>query len=118
MTVYVLGDTDHFLRTTGDQRQYELELPPGRYVVFAIPDEREDPLLVGAHTEYSPCNARAQRGEEPGQPCTTGNPLEVTVRAGERTDDANIDDWYITEELAINLNALAAGARERAGMGQ
>ncbi len=116
MTVYVMDASGapetRFVRTSWNQRRYRLDVPPGRYLVFAIPDERVDSLLVGAHTDFSPCNARQIRGEQPVPPCTTSPPREVVVRAGAETDDADIDDWYLAADIALNLNALAKGAQE------
>jgi hypothetical protein len=95
------------VRSTARQTRYSVRVPPGRYVVFAIPDERPDPLLIGAHTEYSPCNARARRDGEARESCLTGPPREVTVSAGSRVTDADIDDWYLEEQVASALLALA-----------
>lgn len=88
---------------------YSVSVPPGRYIVFAIPDgspdERLDPLAVGAHTDYSLCNPRVRAGEVEGQRCRTSPPREISVAAGERITDAHIDDWYLEEQVAMALLA-------------
>lgn len=91
------------------QERYSLRVAPGTYTVFAIPEERPDPLLVGAHTRYSACNARQRAGGEADGSCRTGPPLDVVVVAGARIEDADIDDWYLEEPVASALLALAGG---------
>jgi hypothetical protein len=85
---------------------YVAQVPPGDYVIFAIPEGATDPALVGAHTSYSLCNARALSREAPDTLCTTGQPREISVAAGARIADVNIDDWYLEEHVALQLRAL------------
>jgi hypothetical protein len=110
MTIVLLKSDDPTpikVRTVAGQSRYSVTVPPGRYYVYAIPDDRPDPLLLGAHTEYSPCNARMRRGEPLAELCRTGPPREVTVAAGASVTDADIDDWYLTDEVAEALLALS-----------
>lgn len=95
------------VRSAARQTRYAVQVPPGRYVVFAIPDKRPDPLMIGAHTAYSACSARASRDGSGEQTCRTGPPREITVEAGSRVTDADIDDWYLEEQVASALLALA-----------
>lgn len=85
---------------------YVAQVPPGDYVIFAIPEGATDPTLVGAHTSYSLCNARVLSGEAPDELCATGQPREISVAAGARVADVNIDDWYLEEHVALQLRAL------------
>jgi hypothetical protein len=89
------------------QERYAVRVEPGTYFVYAIPRERPDPLLLGAHTDYSLCYARQRDGGAVDEPCRTGPPREVTVAAGGRVNDADIDDWFLDEHVAAALLALS-----------
>lgn len=112
MTLVLLERNDPVPRRVpiaAGQERYSLRVAPGIYTVFAIPEERPDPLLVGAHTSYSVCSARQRAGGEADGTCRTGPPREVEVAAGARIEDADIDDWYLEEAVASALLALAEG---------
>jgi hypothetical protein len=95
------------IKSPAKRATYAVSVPPGRYIVYAIPDESPDPLLVGAHTDYSLCDPRVRSGEVDGERCRTSPPREVSVVAGARVTDAHIDDWYLEEQVAMSLLALA-----------
>jgi len=92
------------VETKPKQARYHLEVPEGRYVVFAIARGTGDAsgkAPRGAHTAYSLCardkaRLRAKR-------CATGPLEEVTVTPSRGRDDVDIDDWTMPEALAETL---------------
>jgi len=92
------------VETKPKQPRYHLEVPEGRYVVFAIARGTGDAsgkAPRGAHTSYSLCardkaRLRAKR-------CATGPLEEVTVTPSRGRDDVDIDDWTMPEALAETL---------------
>ncbi|GIX38373.1 MAG: hypothetical protein KatS3mg127_1612 [Silanimonas sp.] len=109
MTLVLLERNDPIPRRVpiaAGQERYSFRVAPGTHTVFAIPEERPDPLLVGAHSRYSVCNARQRAGAEADGGCRTGPPREVVV-AGARIEDVDIDGWYLEEPVASALLALA-----------
>jgi len=97
------GET-FFTETRPKQARYRLEVPDGRYVVYAIalgtgePKGREP---RGAHTSYSICardKARLRAGR-----CASGPLQEVNVTPARPRDDVDVDDWYLPDALAVTL---------------
>ena len=92
------------VETRPKQARYRLEVPDGRYVVFAIAQDTGDASGKeprGAHTAYSLCardKARLQAGR-----CRTGPLEEVAVTQARGREDVDIDDWYMPEALAATL---------------
>ena len=92
------------VETKPKQARYRLEVPEGRYVVFAIArgtggSSGKEPR--GAHTSYSIC-ARDKARFKAGR-CATGPLEEVTVTPTRGREDVDIDDWTIPEALAATL---------------
>lgn len=100
------------VRTRPQQRRYQLEVPAGTYVVFAIPLGADampgQPPLRGAHTAYSVC-ARDQAKLLAGG-CRTGPLIEVSVAQRDAREDVDVDDWYLPDALMATLE-LAPFAR-------
>ena len=92
------------VETRPKQARYRLEVPEGRYVVFAIARGTGDSAGKeprGAHTSYSLCardKARLAAGR-----CATGPLEEVMVTPARGREDVDIDDWTIPEGLAATL---------------
>jgi hypothetical protein len=92
------------IETRPKQARYRLEVPDGRYVVFAIAQGTGEPAgkeLRGAHTAYSICardKARLKAGR-----CATGPLEEVAVTQARPREDVDIDDWNLPEGLAATL---------------
>lgn len=92
------------VETSPAQARYRLEVPEGRYVVFAIAQGIGEPPgkeLRGAHTSYSLCardKARLQAGR-----CATGPLEEVSVTQQRGREDVDVDDWYMPDALATTL---------------
>lgn len=91
------------LSTRDGQNRYRLRVPTGRYIVFAVPKSARDPLLRGAYTSYSLCNRIIRQGGRPIRPCTTSPLLTVEVAPSGHRRDIDIDDWYLTDEVAADL---------------
>lgn len=98
--------------TRPKQAQYRIEVPDGRYVVFAIAQGTGDPsgkAPRGAHTSYSLCardRARLNAGR-----CKTGPLEEVSVTQSRGREDVDIDDWYLPDALAATLELQDLFAR-------
>ncbi len=100
------------LDTRAGQEHYRLRVPAGRYIVFAVPREARDPLLRGAYTGYSLCNRIIRQGGRPIRACTTGAPLTVVVEPNTHRRHVDIDDWYLTDEVAATLQLPPPAAHE------
>src|SRR5262245_13237484 len=92
------------VETKPRQDRYRLEVPEGRYVVFAIAQGIGDAAGKeprGAYTSYSICardKARLKAGR-----CATGPLEEVNVTPSRGREDVDIDDWTLPEQLAATL---------------
>ena len=104
--------------TKAGQRSYRLELPEGRYIVFAIPhgpgveDEAGQPALRGAYSAFSVCVlATPEKAAEGG--CQDHQLLTVELGAKETRRRVDLYDWYLPEPekariLAIRVQSRAA----------
>jgi hypothetical protein len=106
MTVYVAGlDASRVrsLRLARGQTSFTVEVPPGRYLVFLTPNEPGAPAIYGAYTQYSLCS-RQDAG-----PCEDHAlvPVAITPRAPRAA--VLIDDWYLTDEVAQEIDRIRGG---------
>lgn len=91
------------VETRPKQARYRLELPEGRYVVFAIARGTGDASGKeprGAYTMYSVC---VRMGLPLISRCKTGPLEEVSVTQSRGREDVDIDDWALPEALAATL---------------
>jgi len=109
MTVYA-SDLDtlkiHSVQLARGQANFTVEVPAGRFVVFAAPNEPGAPGVYGAHTQYSLCAPRDAGGCEDHSLA----PVAVTGRAPHAA--VTIDDWYLTDAVAEQIDrvrGVAAG---------
>jgi len=109
MTVYA-SDLDtlkiHSVQLARGQANFTVEVPPGRYLVFTAPNEPGAPSVYGAHTQYSLC---AQRDAGT---CEDHTLAPVTVNARAPRAAVTIDDWYLTDAVADQIDhirGVAAG---------
>lgn len=86
------------------ETEYSLEVPAGRYWVFARPDEPGLTELYGAHTQFSRCNSAT--GGEGVPECTDHSLVAVDVPAGNTVMRVDIDDWMLSDEAAAELDSL------------
>lgn len=77
-----------------------MKLPPGRYWLFAEPDDPGVPDLLGAHTESSVCRAKPAIG--PTADCDSHAMAEFLVGRTVATKPV-IDDWYLPAEIVREL---------------
>ena len=110
-TVYVRALDELSLHRQALKRgeiEFSIEVPAGRYWVFARPDEPGLTQLYGAHTQFSLCRGASGGGEAP--ECTDHSPVALDVPAGVAVLRADIDDWMLSEETAAELDAVLGAA--------
>jgi hypothetical protein len=90
------------------ETEFSIELPAGRYWVFARPDEPGLTELYGAHTQFSLCNRTSAAAEAP--ECADHSLAVVEVLAGATAVRAEIDDWMLSEEIAAELDGILGAA--------
>jgi hypothetical protein len=90
--------------TKPKQARYRIEVPEGRYQVFAIAlgtGDASGKAPRGAHTAYSLCardKARLKAGR-----CKTGPLEDVSVTQARGREDVDIDDWYMPDAITETL---------------
>ncbi len=103
MTVYVSG-LDHLrlrsVRLARGQTNFTVDVPPGRYLVFLTPNEPGAPAIYGAYTQYSLCSSH-----ETGQ-CEDHALVPVAITARAPRVAVLIDDWYLTDEVARQIDGI------------
>ena len=91
MTAYVCEvDTSRIRKMpiASGQNKFAIEVPAGRYIVFLAPREPGAPNIYGAHT--GPDHALAD--------------ISVTARTAHA--EVSIDDWYLTDAIAAQLDRI------------
>jgi len=73
-----------------DQTRFSIEVPPGRYLVFLAPSEPGAPDIYGSSTQYSDDHALSA----------------VTLRSRGSRVAVKIDDWSLSDEVALQLDHL------------
>lgn len=103
MTVYVASlDTSqvHSVQLGRGQASFTVEVPPGRYLVFSAPNEPGAPNIYGAYTQYSLCSAR-----DTGK-CEDHSLVPVMVTAKASRAAVTIDDWYLTDDISLQIDRI------------
>lgn len=95
--------------TIAGQTTYALDVPAGRYVVFATPADPGAPPVYGAHTRFSLC-ARDAKGLETGA-CRDHGLVEVDV-AAKKVENVDVTDWYLDDAAIAQLDAALGRAAE------
>jgi len=109
MTVYATDVDSSRVRTlqlARGQTNFSVDVPPGRYLVFLAPNEPGAPNIYGAYTRYSLC------APHDGGKCEDHALVEVAVTARSRRSAVTIDDWYLTDDIAEQIDrirGIAAG---------
>jgi hypothetical protein len=117
LTVHAWSTTERRLYSVGTsagQSTFLLDVPPGRYVVFATPADPGAPPVYGAHTRHSLC-AREPRNLESGA-CRDHALVEIEV-AKRRLDGVDVTDWYLHDTVIAELDGILgrpAGAVDEA----
>jgi hypothetical protein len=78
-----------------------LKLLPGRYWLFAEPDDPGAPDIFGAYTDWSRCQAAA-RADGPAK-CEAHNLAELVVEHAP-VSAVSIDDWYLPADIVRLLD--------------
>jgi hypothetical protein len=110
MTVYA-SDLDtsriHTVQLARGQVNFSVEVPPGRYLVFLAPNEPGAPDVYGAFTRYSQCALHADAA------CEDHALIPVAVTAKAPHAAVTIDDWYLTDDIAEQLDRIRGAAGDR-----
>jgi hypothetical protein len=120
MTAYICEvDTSriHTLPIAPNQSKFSLEVPAGRYIVFLAPKEPGAPDIYGAHTRYSLCASHVPEGAAgDGEDCADHSLADVTLSSRAARASVNVDDWYLSDAIASQLDRIrgieASGAAE------
>lgn len=99
------GNGQHLVFTTQrQQKRYTMQLPPGRWVLFARPNEPGAPDIYGAYSRFAACsrNPQALRAGA----CSDHSLVEVQVWKTGRVDGVDLTDWYLDEPSAARLDAV------------
>ncbi len=99
----------HSVTTTPGEATYSLDLPAGRYVVFATPADPGAPPVYGAHTQFSVCARDATSLTAGG--CREHALVEVEV-ARRRVENVDVTDWYLDDATLAKLDGILGRAAE------
>lgn len=103
MTVYASDlDTSRVrsVQLVRGRANFSVEVPPGRYWVFLAPNEPGAPNVYGAYTQYSMC-VRAQT-----ERCEGHGLVAVVVSARAPRVTVRVDDWYLTDDVADQIDRI------------
>ena len=104
MTVYA-SDLDtarvHSVQLARGQANFTVEVPPGRYLVFLAPNEPGAPNVYGAYTQYSLCAPHGIDAQ-----CEDHSLVAITVTAKAPHCAVTIDDWYLTDAIAEQIDRI------------
>lgn len=95
----------HLVFTTQrQQKRYTMQLPAGRWILFARPNEPGAPDLYGAYSRFAACsrNPQALRAGA----CSDHSLVEVPVWKSGRVDGVDLTDWYLDDASAARLDAV------------
>lgn len=96
--------TRHTFATPAKARRYRVEVPAGRYYVYALPAEPGGTPLRGAYSAYTVCGQRSPKQMQDGK-CTEHRVLEIALGANDRRADVDLDDWYLPDAEMSKLPA-------------
>jgi len=102
MTAYAFDlDTSriHSVPVAGGRATFSVEVPPGRYAVFLAPSQPGAPNIYGAYTRYSLCTE-----QEADANCADHSLIAVAVSAKGPRAVVKIDDWYLTDDIADQID--------------
>jgi hypothetical protein len=106
LTVYAWSRSAQHLystETAAGADSYALDLPPGRYWLFAVPSGPGAPPVYGAHTRFSLC-ARDPSAASSTR-CADHSLAEVEV-ARRKVADVDLSDWSLDNAVQDQLDRL------------
>jgi hypothetical protein len=112
MTVYAAGLDSarvHSVQLVRGQANFTVEVPPGRYLVFLAPNETGAPDVYGAFTQYSLCGPHVEGR------CEDHTLVPVTVTSKAPHPAVTIDDWYLTDDVAGQIDRILGGVAAGGG---
>jgi hypothetical protein len=77
--------------TAAGQSTWTIDVPPGRYVVFATPADPGAPRVYAAHTRFSAC---ARDGQRLASGACRDHGLEEIEVGRRRVDGVDVSDWF------------------------
>lgn len=86
--------------TVRGMHTYSIDVPPGRYVVFAVPAEPGAPPLYAGHTRYTLCAREAAK--PPAGACDDHALVEVEV-GRKSVEGIDVTDWFLDGPTVANL---------------
>lgn len=93
-----------------DQPKFSIDVAPGRYVVFMAPNEPGAPDIYGAYTQFSACMARETittgTSADATSACLDHGLITVTVKGNSGRAKVTVDDWYLSDEIAEQLDRM------------
>ena len=110
LTVYAwsLGAAKLYsVATEEGQASFTLDLPPGRYYLFAAPLEPGAPPVYGAYTAYAACM------HEPAHADCQDHALRTLAVGRQPPAPVELTDWYLDEPVTQSLDRIL-GRREEA----
>ena len=102
LTVYAWSLTGARLfsvSTESGQATYTMELPAGRYYVFAAPLDPGAPAVYGAYTEFAACTHDGHGG-------CTAHALKPLVVARRAVAGVDLTDWYLDDAATHELDGI------------
>jgi len=106
LTVYawsLTGARLHSITTEAGQERYVLELPPGRYWLFAAPADPDAPPVYGGYTEFVPCAREPAR--RAAHSCSRHGLTAVAVGAS-GLENLDLTDWYLDDRTLAELDRI------------
>lgn len=97
--------------TRAGQRSYRIDVPQGRYLIFAIPhgagveDEPGQPALRGAYSAFSLCVLSSPEKAAAGA-CQDHELLSVDVTANGTRKRIDLYDWYLPDPEKNKILAI------------
>jgi hypothetical protein len=84
----------------GGEPAFHIDLPPGRYYLFAAPADPGAPAIYGAYTEFAACTR-----DRPREECREHR-LATLVVARRPLDRIDLSDWYLDTAVTATLDHL------------
>lgn len=105
LTLYawsLTGAQLYSVTTASGQTSFALDLPRGRYWLFATPADPGAPPIYGAYTEFAACARVAERGAPD---CRAHRLRAVTVGAHGQ-DGVELTDWHLDDGVTRDLDRI------------